>query len=101
MSNTYTTAVLHARIFYDTLISMLSLLVGGLLPNLTVPSKNLTGKVAIVTGTNSRIGYQLALDLATSGATVYLACATRRKARKPSLPSVQLSHERTRRGSGL
>jgi NAD(P)-dependent dehydrogenase (short-subunit alcohol dehydrogenase family) len=35
---------------------------------------DLTGKVAIVTGVNSRIGFETAKALAEKGATVVLAC---------------------------
>lgn len=41
---------------------------------------DLTGKVAIVTGSNSGIGYYTALQLAEMGATVILACRTEEKA---------------------
>eukprot|EP00744_Colponema_vietnamica_P014530 GILI01020336.1.p1 GENE.GILI01020336.1~~GILI01020336.1.p1 ORF type:complete len:495 (-),score=38.84 GILI01020336.1:52-1536(-) len=41
---------------------------------------DLTGKVAIVTGANSGIGYYTALQLAEMGATVVLACRTEEKA---------------------
>ncbi|KAI0048695.1 NAD-P-binding protein [Auriscalpium vulgare] len=41
---------------------------------------DLSGKVAIVTGANSGIGYHTALQLAAHGARVYLACRTPVKA---------------------
>ncbi|EMC92994.1 hypothetical protein BAUCODRAFT_77671 [Baudoinia panamericana UAMH 10762] len=47
-----------------------------------VPSKDLTGKVAIITGANSGIGFQLALDLARMGASVYLACRNTEKGKE-------------------
>lgn len=41
---------------------------------------NLSGKVAIVTGANSGIGYETALALAQKGATVIMACRNLQKA---------------------
>jgi len=43
-----------------------------------VPSQR--GKVAIITGANSGIGYQTALALASNDATVVLACRDMQKA---------------------
>jgi NAD(P)-dependent dehydrogenase (short-subunit alcohol dehydrogenase family) len=40
-----------------------------------IPSQ--TGKTALVTGANSGIGYQAALELARHGAHVLLACPSR------------------------
>ena len=40
---------------------------------------NQTGRVAIVTGANSGIGYQTALALAWKGATVLMACRSVQK----------------------
>jgi NAD(P)-dependent dehydrogenase (short-subunit alcohol dehydrogenase family) len=41
---------------------------------------NLTGKTAIVTGSNTGIGYETALDLFKRGAKVYVACRNKEKA---------------------
>jgi len=41
---------------------------------------NLTGKIAVVTGANSGIGYETALALAQKGATVVMACRNLQKA---------------------
>jgi NAD(P)-dependent dehydrogenase (short-subunit alcohol dehydrogenase family) len=41
---------------------------------------NLTGKIAIVTGSNTGIGYETALDLFQKGAKVYVACRNEEKA---------------------
>ena len=41
---------------------------------------NLSGKTAIVTGSNTGIGYETALDLYQKGARVYLACRSEDKA---------------------
>ncbi|RMY48127.1 hypothetical protein D0865_08280 [Hortaea werneckii] len=67
-------ARLYERLFLDIIVSIFYTLFGGLLPKLHVPYRPLDGKIAIVIGANSGIGYQLALDLARRGATVYLAC---------------------------
>lgn len=42
---------------------------------------NLTGKTAIVTGSNTGIGYETALDLYQKGAKVYVACRNEAKAK--------------------
>jgi NAD(P)-dependent dehydrogenase (short-subunit alcohol dehydrogenase family) len=41
---------------------------------------NLSGKTAIVTGSNTGIGYETALDLYQKGAKVYVACRNEAKA---------------------
>jgi len=41
---------------------------------------NLSGKTAIVTGSNTGIGYETALDLYQKGAKVYIACRSEKKA---------------------
>ncbi|KAG1654430.1 Retinol dehydrogenase 12 [Nymphon striatum] len=43
---------------------------------------NLSGKTAIVTGSNTGIGYETALDLYKKGAKVYIACRNKEKALK-------------------
>ncbi len=43
---------------------------------------NLSGKIAIVTGSNTGIGYETALDLYKKGAKVYVACRNQEKALK-------------------
>jgi NAD(P)-dependent dehydrogenase (short-subunit alcohol dehydrogenase family) len=45
---------------------------------------DLTGKVFIVTGSNSGIGYEAALALAEKGMTVVIACRNPEKAQKAS-----------------
>ena len=41
--------------------------------------EDLTGKIAIVTGANSGIGYPMAQALACKGGTVILACRNKQK----------------------
>ncbi|KAI8906662.1 hypothetical protein DFJ77DRAFT_477598 [Powellomyces hirtus] len=67
---------------YDFLFSSVLLGVGRLLPRLPQPSGDLSGKVAIVTGSNSGIGLQIATELARLNATVYLACRNQTKAQE-------------------
>jgi NAD(P)-dependent dehydrogenase (short-subunit alcohol dehydrogenase family) len=43
---------------------------------------NLSGKTVIVTGSNTGIGYETALDLYKKGAKVYVACRDQEKALK-------------------
>ena len=66
--------------FRDLFLGMIGLALGRLFPTLHVAPKYLTGKVAIITGANSGIGFQIALDLTKQGATVYLACRGQPKA---------------------
>ena len=68
--------------FRDRLLGLFGLFCGRLLPTLETPSADLTGKTAIITGGNSGIGLQIALDLARQGATVYLACRNASKAQE-------------------
>jgi NAD(P)-dependent dehydrogenase (short-subunit alcohol dehydrogenase family) len=42
---------------------------------------SLTGKIAIVTGSNTGIGYETALDLFQKGAKVFVACRNEEKAK--------------------
>ena len=70
------------KLLYDLSISGLNIFIGNLLPTIEVDPVDLTGKIAIVTGANSGIGYALALSLAKQNATVYLACRNTPKARK-------------------
>lgn len=65
---------------WDLWISMLGLAAGRLYPTLKAPLVDLTGKIAIVTGSNSGIGLRVALDLVKQNATVYLACRNKLKA---------------------
>ena len=64
----------------DMALGMTALAAGRLFPTLKVPPVDLTGKVAIITGGNSGIGLQIALEMAERGSTVYLACRNISKA---------------------
>ena len=73
-------AITRLYFFRDRLLGLFGLFCGRLLPTLEPPPVDLTGKTAIITGGNSGIGLQIALDLARQGATVYLACRNASKA---------------------
>ncbi len=47
---------------------------------LTYPEVDLTGKVAIVTGGNTGIGYETAKGLARLGAHTFIACRSKERA---------------------
>ena len=66
--------------YRDSIFAVLALPLGRLFRTLSLPAADLTGKVAIITGGNSGIGLQIALDLARQGATIYLACRNISKA---------------------
>ena len=74
------TEVSQIDFFWDLLLGFLNLAIGRLLPRLHVPKTDLTNKVAIITGGNSGIGFQIALEFARRGATVHLACRNASKA---------------------
>ena len=58
------------RVYCDLVLSMLYAFCGRLYPTLHPPPADLTGKTAIVTGTNSGLGFQIALELVRQNATV-------------------------------
>lgn len=66
--------------FWDLFLGFLNLAIGRLLPKLHVPKTDLSDKIAIVTGGNSGIGFEIALELARRGTTVHLACRNASKA---------------------
>ncbi len=47
---------------------------------LTYPEVNLSGKVALVTGGNTGIGYETAKGLARFGAHTFIACRSKERA---------------------
>lgn len=55
---------------------------GFILPTQHVPDIDLKGKNAIITGANSGVGYEIALELARHNANVVLACRTESKAKE-------------------
>ncbi|CAF9906091.1 hypothetical protein IMSHALPRED_004074 [Imshaugia aleurites] len=69
-------------VYRDFVLSMLSLFCGRLYPTLRPPPADLTGKITVVTGANSGLGFQIALDLARQKATVFLACRNASKAQE-------------------
>lgn len=71
---TSTAAISPLTLYRDLFLSLFSLACGRLYPTLHPPPADLTGKVAIVTGANSGIGRQIAIELVRQKATVYLAC---------------------------
>lgn len=72
----------RVKFYRDLVLSMLNLAFGRLYSKPLPPSADLTGKVAIVTGANSGIGLNIALELVRQNATVYLACRNTSKARE-------------------
>ena len=68
------------RVYRDLLLSMLNAFCGRLYLTLYPPPVDLTGKTAIVTGANSGIGLQIALELVRQNATVYLVYRNASKA---------------------
>ena len=72
--------VSHFEYFRDLAIATAALALGRLLPTLKSPQVDLSSKVALVTGSNSGIGLEIALQLARQGCTVFLACRNISKA---------------------
>lgn len=64
----------------DLALAMAGLTLGRLFPTLKSPQVDLNGKVAMVTGGNSGIGLETALQLARQGCTVFIACRNVSKA---------------------
>ena len=61
---------------------------------LSYPEVELSGKVAVVTGGNSGIGYEIAKALARMGARTFIACRSQQRAEevRQSAISGQASH---------
>ncbi len=74
------TPVSRTYFFRDFILSIVVLCCGRLFAILEPPPVDLTGTVAVITGGNSGIGLQVALELARRGTTVYLACRSASKA---------------------
>ena len=75
-----TVSLVH--VYRDLILSMLNAFCGRLYPTLHSPPTDLTGKTAIVTGANSGLGFQIALELVKQNATLYLACRNASKAQE-------------------
>ena len=75
-----TVSLVH--VYRDLVLSMLYAFCGRLYPILHLPPADLTNKTAIVTGANSGLGFQIALELVRQKATVYLACRNASKAQE-------------------
>ena len=58
---------------------------------LSYPEEDLSGKVAIVTGGNTGIGYETAKGLARLGAHTFIACRSKERAEQVSLPSSSIA----------
>ena len=63
-----------------------------------VPQADLSGRVAIVTGANTGIGYEVAKALAKMGAHTIIACRTEARATEVSTPSPLLETRGNRSG---
>ena len=75
-----TVSLLH--VYRDLVLSMLNAFCGRLYLTLHPPPADLTNKTAIVTGANSGLGFQIALELVRQKATLYLACRNASKAQE-------------------
>ena len=64
----------HFAYLRDIAITTTTMAFARLLSPLSVPLTDLTGRVAIVTGGNSGIGFEIVLELAKRGFLVYIAC---------------------------
>lgn len=62
---------------------------------------DITGKTAVITGANSGIGYEIALELYKSGAHVILACRDRNKAQQAVVQILSSSEKGTVRAAHL
>ena len=69
-------------LYRDLALSVIYAFCGRFYPTLHPAPADLTGKTAIVTGANSGVGFQIALELARQNATVYLACRNASKAQE-------------------
>ena len=72
----------RVKFYCDLVLSLLNLVFGRVYSKPIPPAADLTGKIAIVTGGNSGIGLNIALELVRQNATVYLACRNASKARE-------------------
>lgn len=62
---------------------------------ITVPQTDLSGRVAIVTGANTGIGYETAKALAKMGAHTIIACRTEARAAEVSGSGGHATNSRT------
>ena len=72
----------RVKFYCDLLLSLLNLVFGRVYSKPLPPAADLTGKIAIVTGANSGIGLNIAIELVRNNAIVYLACRNASKARE-------------------
>ncbi|KAG8698098.1 hypothetical protein FRC11_014647, partial [Ceratobasidium sp. 423] len=87
----HTTLVALVLYLWSSLRFLLNAMFGSLYPRLTSPRVDLWGKVAIVTGANSGIGFETARALAGMGAHVVLACRNELRGQEARERIVQLT----------
>ncbi|CAF9925038.1 MAG: hypothetical protein GOMPHAMPRED_003799 [Gomphillus americanus] len=75
----------------DNIRTVFNIGFAGFYKPLELQHQDLTGKVALVTGANSGLGYSIALTLAKQNATVFLACRSRSRGETAAAEIINLT----------